>query len=160
MTYCWKLLMIVCTSVSAFFLGGGQFWNCVTERTAVPVMRGVNFRPRKEYPGISHLLCYCIPASEVCLLRWMSYQVPIIGIFWAALGFKQLHVTCSRKFSSLQLNVIEVMKSLDLRSRVCHAVYSFISLCYHSLYCWCWTGMSEDVAVPRAGMLSHWVGGI
>jgi hypothetical protein len=26
------------------------------ERTAFPVMRGVNFRPRKEYPGISRLL--------------------------------------------------------------------------------------------------------
>lgn len=83
------------------------------ERTAVPLMRRVDFRPRKEYSGISHLVCYCIPTSEDCLLREMSCQVPIMDIFWALFEFIQLHVVCSRKFSLL-LNVLEVMKSLNL----------------------------------------------
>jgi hypothetical protein len=90
-----------------------QFWNCGRERPAVPMMRGVNFRPRKEYPGMSILLCYFNPASEDCLLRWMSCQVPIMGIFWALLEFIQLRVTYSRNFSLL-LNVVEVIRSVHL----------------------------------------------
>jgi hypothetical protein len=69
-----------------------------------------------------------------------------MGIFWALLEFIQLHGTCSRKFRSYESLVAVVCVPCSLQ---------FYIFMLHSLYWCCWTDMSEGVAVPRDGMLSH-----